>query len=282
MTSDGRASLDDIRAFHAKMMAAASNSTDERLEQAFRLVRREAFMGPGPWQIKVNRRYLETPSDDPAFLYQNVLVALDSSKGINNGEPFLHAAFLGAVAPRPGETVIQIGTGTGYYTALLSTLVTPGGHVYAVEIDAALANRTRENLAPFEGISVIHGDATSLELPSTDLIYVNAGVVAPPISWLQALRPGGRIIVPWQANDRIGLAVLITRTDRGYNARALMPAWFIPCIGASDPAQSSKIPTVAGAWSIRSVWLTQDRSPDETAVAIYKDLWFSNAGALHG
>jgi protein-L-isoaspartate(D-aspartate) O-methyltransferase len=274
--------LDDIRAFHAKMMAAASNSTDERLERAFRLVRREAFMGPGPWQIKVNRRYLETPSDDPAFLYQNVLVALDSSKGINNGEPFLHAAFIGAVAPRPGETVIQIGTGTGYYTALLSTLVTPGGHVHAIEIDGALADRTRKNLASFEGITVIHGDATSAELPAADLIYVNAGVVAPPTSWLQALRPGGRIIVPWQANDKVGLAVLITRTEREYSARALMPAYFIPCIGASDTTQCRKVPTVGGARSIQSVWLTKDRSPDETAVAIYKDLWFSNAGALHG
>ncbi|NRP86314.1 Protein-L-isoaspartate O-methyltransferase [Ensifer adhaerens] len=282
MTADGRASLDNIRAFHAKMMAAASNSTDERLEQAFRLVRREAFMGPGPWQIVVNRRHLETPSDDPAFLYQNVLVCLDRSKGINNGEPFLHAAFLGAVAPKPGETVIQIGTGTGYYTALLLTLVTPGGHVHAVEIDETLANRTRVNLASFEGISVIHGDATSAELPAADLIYVNAGVVMPPISWLQALRPEGRIIVPWQASDRIGLAVLITRTEHGYSARALMPAWFIPCIGASDPEQCSKVPTVGGARSIRSVWLTQDRSPDETAVAIYRDLWFSNADVPQG
>lgn len=234
-------------------------------------------MGPGPWQIKVNQRYLETPSDDPYFLYQNVLVALDISKGINNGEPFLHAAFMGAVAPRPGETVIQIGTGTGYYTALLSTLVTPGGHVYAVEIDEALANRTRENLASFEGITVIHGDATSVELPAADLIYVNAGVVAPPISWLQALRPGGRIIVPWQANNKVGLAILIIREDQGYNAKALMPAYFIPCIGASDPDQCSKIPTIGGARSIRSVWLAQDRSPDGTAVAIYRDLWFSNA-----
>ena len=282
MTADGRASLDDIRAFHAKMMAAASNSTDERLEQAFRLVRREAFMGPGPWQIVVNRRHLETPSDDPAFLYQNVLVSLDRSKGINNGEPFLHAAFMGAVAPKPGETVIQIGTGTGYYTALLSTLVAPGGHVHAVEIDEALANRTRENLASFEGVSVIHGDATSAELPAVDLIYVNAGVVAPPISWLQALRPEGRIIVPWRASDRIGLAVLITRTGHGYSARALMTAWFIPCIGASDPEQCSKVPTVGGARSIRSVWLTQDRSPDETAVAIYRDLWFSTADVPQG
>lgn len=278
MTADNRASLDEIRDFHAKMMAAASSSSDERLERAFRLVRREAFMGPGPWQIVVNRRHLETPSDNPVFLYQNVLVSLDKSKGINNGEPFLHAAFLGAVAPQPGETVIQIGTGTGYYTAILSTLVTPGGHVHAVEIDEALASRTRNNLSSFEGISVICADATALELPEADLIYVNAGVVAPPISWLQALRPGGRIIVPWQANDKVGLAVVITRGEQGFSARALMPAYFIPCIGASDPMQSTKTPNGGEARSIQSVWLTQDRAPDETAVAIYRDLWFSNAG----
>lgn len=278
MTADNRASLDEIRSFHAKMMAAASNSTDERLEQAFGLVRREAFMGPGPWQIRAGRRYLETPSDDPTYLYQNVLVALDKSKGINNGEPFLHAAFLGAVALQPGETVIQIGAGTGYYTAILSTLVAPGGHVHAVEIDEALASRTRDNLASFENASVICADATALELPEADLIYVNAGVVAPPISWLHALRLGGRIIMPWQANDKVGLAVLITREEQGFNARALMPAYFIPCVGASDPMQSAKIPNGGEARSIQSVWLTRDRAPDETAVAIYRDLWFSNAG----
>lgn len=278
MTADSRASLDEIRDFHAKMMAAASNSSDERLEQAFRLVRREAFMGRGPWQIMAGRRYLETPSADPVFLYQNVLVALDKSKGINNGEPFLHAAFLGAVAPQPGETVVQIGTGTGYYTAILSTLVAPGGRVHAVEIDEALASRTRDNLASFENVSVICADATSFELPDTDLIYVSAGVVAPPKSWLQALRPGGRLIVPWQANEKVGLAVVITRGDIGFSARALMPAYFIPCIGASDPAQSIKIPNGREARSIQSIWLSEERAPDETAVAIYGEVWFSNNG----
>lgn len=235
-------------------------------------------MGRGPWQIRAGRRYLETPNADPAFLYQNVLVALDKSKGINNGEPFLHAAFLGAVAPQPGETVVQIGTGTGYYTAILSTLVAAGGRVHAVEIDEALAGRTRDNLASFENVSVICADATALELPEADLIYVNAGVIVPPTSWLEALRPGGRIIVPWQANDKVGLAVLITRAERGFSARALMPAYFIPCIGASDPTQSMKTPNGGEARSIQSVWLTRDRTPDATAVAIYRDLWFSNLG----
>jgi len=121
-------------------------------------------------------------------------------------------------------------------------------------------------------------EARAWVFPHADLIYVNAGVVAPPISWLQALRPGGRIILPWQANEKVGLAVVITRESRGFDARILMSAYFIPCIGASDPVNSAKTPNGGEARSIQSVWLTQDRAPDETAIAIYRDLWFSNRG----
>ena len=124
----------------------------------------------------------------------------------------------------------------------------------------------------------ICADVTTRELPEADLIYVDAGVVAPPISWLQALRLGGRIIIPWQANEKVGLAVMITRREQGFSARALMQAYFIPCIGAPDPAQSTKMPDGGEARSIQSVWLNQERAPDETAVAIYRDLWFSKAG----
>ena len=95
----------------------------------------EAFLPPGPWHVCVGGRYFETPSADPAYLYQNILVALDAPRGINNGEPFLHAAWIGAVEPKAGETVCHIGSGMGYYTALLSMLVLPGGRVEAFEID---------------------------------------------------------------------------------------------------------------------------------------------------
>ncbi|MBV8574618.1 MAG: methyltransferase [Acetobacteraceae bacterium] len=258
------------------MMAAASASADERLQRIFELVPREAFLGPGPWRIMAqNRRYFETPSSDPAYLYQNVVVALDATKGINNGEPFLHAAWIGAIAPMPGETVVHVGAGTGYYTALLSMLVLPNGHVHAFELEEDLARRAWENLGPFEGVSLSNDDATAMQLPKADLIYVNAGVVAPPVSWLAALRPGGRMIFPWQANESTGVAVLLIRSETGFVARPLMPSWFIPCVGASDSSLRIKAPSPAEAWSVRSVWLTQDRLPDETAVAIFPEMWLS-------
>lgn len=154
-----RANLDEMRGFYARLVAAASRSSDPRLayrsvdprlERIFELVPREAFLPPGPWKVMVAERYLKTPSADAAYIYQNNLVALDADKGINNGEPFLHAAWIGAVAPKPGETVTHVGAGTGYYSAILSMLVLAGGSVNAFEIDEKLAAAARHNLAPFE------------------------------------------------------------------------------------------------------------------------------------
>jgi protein-L-isoaspartate(D-aspartate) O-methyltransferase len=269
--------LDEIRGFFATMMAVASGSTDPRFERAFELVRREAFVGPGPWHISIYQRTVETPSADPVFLYQNVLVKLDAAKGINNGEPFLHAAWMGAVAPKPGETVCHIGAGTGYYTAILSVLTLPGGLVHAFEIDEGLAKKARDNLQPFEGVSVIQGDATRLPLPPADLIYVNAGIVTPPPSWLRALRPGGRMIFPWRPSQAVGLAIIVSRQDAGFAVKPLMASYFIPCVGAPDAEECAKIPDLQEAWSARSLWLSADREPDETAVAIGEHLWFSSA-----
>jgi protein-L-isoaspartate(D-aspartate) O-methyltransferase len=280
MPARRRASLEEVRTFYAQQMAAASSSGDPRLERIFELVPREAFLGRGPWQIKVNGRYIETPSADPVYLYQNVLVALDAVKGINNGEPFLHAAWIGAVAPQGGDAVCHIGAGTGYYTALLSMLTLPGGSVQAFEIDEALARQAVEHLEPFAGVTVTCGDATSLPVPASDLIYVNAGVVAPPRSWLEALRPGGRLIFPWRPTDSIGLTMLLKRSESGLEAKPLMPSWFIPCIGASNADQCTKMPGRSEARSVRSAWLTADRKPDATAVAAYRDVWFSSAAIL--
>jgi protein-L-isoaspartate(D-aspartate) O-methyltransferase len=277
MPTAQRASLDEVRGFYAQLMTAASGSGDPRLARAFESVRREAFMGPGPWQIMFDGKYFRTPSADPIYLYQNALVALDAEKGINNGAPFLHAAWIGAVEPQAGETVCHIGAGTGYYTAILSLLVLQGGIVHAIEMEPHLAERSRTNLQPFKNVIVVAGDATALPLPNADLIYVNAGVTAPPRTWLQTLKIGGRMIFPWRPADDIGITLLITRSEVGFAVEPRMASWFISCVGASGREGCAKAPSNRDAWSVRSIRLGAEREPDQTAVAIYKDVWFSSA-----
>ena len=270
--------LAEARTLYARMMAAASGSTDRRIERVFETLPREAFLPPGPWHILVAQQYIETPSSDPVHLYRNALVALDPERGINNGEPFLHAAWIGAVAPRPGETVIHIGAGGGYYTAALSLLVGPDGRVFAYEIDTRLAAMAKRNLVPYENVTLLHADAVNAKLKRADIIYVNAGVIAPPARWLKSLKLGGRMIFPWRPAPDIGLAVITTRSRSGFAMRIVGGSWFIPCRGASNGAQSLKAPSPLEARSSRSIVRTADRAPDKSATAIYPEVWFSSEG----
>ena len=270
------ADIDEIRGFFAKQMFAASGSADPRLERTFDLVPREAFLPPGPWKIQTEAGYIDSPSADPVYIYQNVLVALDAGKGINNGEPLLHARWIGAVTPGPGETVTHIGAGMGFYTAILSMLVRPGGQVIGFEVDADLANAAVRNLEVFENATIIAGNAATSEVSPSDVIYVNAGVVAPSERWLAALRPGGRLIFPWRPSPTIGIAVLVTRMASGFALRPLMPAYFIACVGAADAVDSPLIPDHNSAWRCRSICLRRNQEPDESAIATYQHVWFSS------
>lgn len=274
-------SVEDARKFYAQLMAGNAGSADPRLEEAFATVPREAFLGPGPWAVVAGRALtagngkIMTPSADPVHIYQDVLVALDAGKGINNGEPSLHAMWIGRIAPRPDEAVTHIGAGTGYYTALLARLVAPGP-VTAFEMEADLAARATKNLETYDNVSVIQGDAVTGDVPPSDVIYVNAGVVAPPAAWLRALKAGGRMIFPWRPSQGVGLAVMVTRTDKGFACDPFMRSWFIPCVGASAAGPAAKIPDLQKAARSRSIWLTSNRAPDRTATAIIGDVWFSS------
>ncbi|MER9160724.1 protein-L-isoaspartate O-methyltransferase [Mesorhizobium sp. M0715] len=270
------ARIEDIRKFYARLLAANAGSPDPRLEAAFAEVPREAFLGPGPWTVVAGNGKVTTPSADPAHVYQNVLVTLDDDKGINNGEPFLHAMWIGKLAPKPGEAVTHIGAGTGYYSAVLARLVLPGGTVTGFELDEKLADLARKNLEAYGNATVVHGDAVTTPLPPSDIIYVNAGVAAPPAGWLKALRPGGRMIFPWRPAERVPLAVMVIRTQKGFACDPFMRSWFIPCVGASLADSASRPPTREQAARSRSIWLVQDKAPDDTATAISGDVWFSS------
>jgi protein-L-isoaspartate(D-aspartate) O-methyltransferase len=66
--------------------------------------------------------------------------------GINNGQPSLWAYLLDRLDLMPGEQVLHLGCGTGYYTAIIAELVGLAGRVTAVEIDTTLAEKAEEAL----------------------------------------------------------------------------------------------------------------------------------------
>ena len=103
------------------------------------------------------------------------VIGIVPERNLNNGQPSLHAALFAAAAPQPGEHVVHVGAGVGYYTAILAELVGAEGRVTAIEFDAELAARAAVNLAQTLHVRALHGDGTRVVFDLADVIYVNAG-----------------------------------------------------------------------------------------------------------
>jgi protein-L-isoaspartate(D-aspartate) O-methyltransferase len=274
------------RIFFAKLITAMVGAPDSPLTAAFRATPREHYLGPGPWKVFHGRGYTQTPTADPSLLYQDVVVALEPDRGINNGQPSLHALCLAALNVKEGETIVHIGAGGGYYTAILAALTSASGKVFAFEIEETLAQRAATNLAHLSQVTVIARSGTEGSIPESDVIYVSAGATAPFDRWLDALRPSGRLLFPLTPDGPggrpgMGNMLLVTRVaDESFNARFICPVMFIPCIGGRDEETGKKLSEAfqrGRAAEVRS--LRRNTLPDETCWCSGNGWWLSTAAS---
>ncbi len=239
---DRESELAIVRRAYAKQIMAAAGVSDRRVEAAFAAVPREHFLGPGPWPIlRWGRGYETTPSRNPVYLYDDVLVGIIPERNLNNGQPWLHALLIARAAPRLGEHAVHIGAGVGYYTAILHRLVGKSGRVTAIEFDAGLAERAARNFKRQRNVVVVAGDGSQVAFDPADVIYVNAGATRPADAWLDRLRDGGRLILPLTAVDfphgdaRRGAVFRIERRGDEFLARRISAVAIFPCEGGRDP-----------------------------------------------
>jgi protein-L-isoaspartate(D-aspartate) O-methyltransferase len=266
------------RSFFANLITAnAGLPQGSELAAAFASTPRENFVGPPPWRVFTRGGYVETLSDDPAVLYQDFVVSLGSRESLNNGQPSLHALCIAALAPKKGEHVVHVGSGSGYYTTLLAKLVGETGFVDAYEIEPDLAERAKNNLADFAWVNVHLQSGAEPPLPDCDVLYVNAGATHPLAIWLDALHPNGRLAFPLIPAEGFGAMLLITRQqDDRYAARFLLQVQFVPCIGARDEPTARKLTKAFRSrnWpKVKS--LHRDDHPDNTCWSSGPGWWLS-------
>jgi protein-L-isoaspartate(D-aspartate) O-methyltransferase len=242
--------MDDLsvaRRRYADSIRQAAGLRSERLDRAFAQVPRENFLGPGPWKILRPPdlwKYQDTPNDDPAHIYDDVLVALDPARLLNNGLPSGLARWIDALDLKEGEAVLHAGCGAGYYSAIIACVVGESGRVMAIEVDPELAARARTNLAPYPWVQVISGDAAVHDCGEVDGIFINAGATHPLPLWLDSLKPRGRLIFPlirWPQGGDLrtgpagwGVMIRVHRLEGAYSAGVVSPVAIFPCAGALD------------------------------------------------
>ena len=197
----------------------------------------ETLQGKGVRDMAVLRavatipRHLFVPGPLRHQAYDDV--ALPIANGQTISQPYVQARSCELMRLTGRERVLEIGTGSGYQTALLSMLAES---VFSIERIADLARHAHEVIRELglNNITIMHGDGSLGWRPNSpyDAIVVAAASPAIPQPLIEQLAPGGRLVIPVGPRDAQVLT-LVTRhqEDAGYDATPVHDVRFVPLFG---------------------------------------------------
>ena len=159
----------------------------------------------------------------------------DAPLPIGNGQtisqPMIHARYLELLKLRGTEKVLEIGTGSGYQTALLARMA---AQVFSIERIAPLMDRARDVLSEIgvRNVSFLLGDGTLgwRQYSPFDAILVCAAAPTVPPAYTEQLAEGGRLLIPLGERDEQVLNVITKRGDVLTQEEA-GPVRFVPLLG---------------------------------------------------
>jgi protein-L-isoaspartate(D-aspartate) O-methyltransferase len=179
--------------------------------------------------VELTPRHVFVPTGVRHRAYEDAALPIGNGQTIS--QPSLHARYLELLRLSGRERVLEIGTGSGYQTVLLSHLV---DQVFSVERIPALLQTAREVIQRLgaKNISLLLGDGTVgwRDYGPYDAILVSAAGPHVPTPLLEQLAPGGRLLVPVGRGDEQVLR-MYRRTDAGIEATELGSVRFVPLVG---------------------------------------------------
>ncbi len=175
-------------------------------------------------------RHRFVPESQRAAAYRNHPLPIGAGQTIS--QPYIVALSTDLVQPRPGHTVLEIGTGSGYQAAVLAETV---AQVYSIELIPSLGKEAAQRLRTlgYANVEVRIGDGYAgwPEKAPFDGIVVTAAAPRVPQALVQQLKPGGRLVIPvGSSHGAQELLVLTKRADGGVDERRVLPVRFVPLV----------------------------------------------------
>ena len=173
-------------------------------------------------------RHRFVPALQDTFAYDNRPLPIGEGQTIS--QPYIVALMTDLLDPKPTDTVLEVGTGSGYQAAVLAELV---AKVYTIEIVEALGIRARRILGELEyrNVELRVGDGYG-GWPAAapfDAIIVTAAPAAVPQPLVDQLKPGGRMVIPVGAQSEVQhLLLLEKQSDGRTTTRRTLPVRFVP------------------------------------------------------
>lgn len=184
--------------------------------------------------IKQVPRHEFVPADFRFLAYDNGPAPIGSGQTIS--QPYIVALMSDLLNTKPSDTVLEIGTGSGYQAAVLSNLVK---QVYSLEIIPELSTKARRRLKKlgYDNVTVRTGDGHSgwPEYAPFDGIIVTAAAPYIPPALIDQLRPGARLVIPvGLPYSYQELMVLEKKADGETETRTILGVSFVPLTGGDD------------------------------------------------
>jgi protein-L-isoaspartate(D-aspartate) O-methyltransferase len=165
------------------------------------------------------------PEDENERSYRDQAVPIGCGQTIS--QPYVVALMLELLKLNPQDKVLEIGSGSGYVTALLSLLVKK---VVGVELEEDLANRSKKALEKLniDNVNIFCKDGYSGHLARTpyDSILLSAAPEALPENLLSQIKPSGKLILPVGKFDQ--LLVLYEQKDGEWKGKVITDVHFVP------------------------------------------------------
>ena len=156
---------------------------------------------------------------------------LPIGEGQTISQPYIVALMTEALELKPGDKVLEVGTGSGYQTTILAEM---GAEVYSIEIIPQLAEKAEKTLKNlgYENIQVLTSDGSlglARKAPFDGIIVTAAALKIPP-ELINQLKVGGRLVIPVGKVGEIQVLYQVVKEEQGYKTYSLGSVLFVPLI----------------------------------------------------